>query len=212
MIIIPTNPAAVAPVTLRASASGSMPTHQAGDLLLWYGYNGGTQTIPDLPAGWTNITALSSGTYGSGSSFTTPGTWYGTRIAYKIASSNSEATPTQATQYYIASMSNAAGIGAFQTKGGAFSVGGTLQYTTPAITLTKPGSSALLAFASGFNNVDMTAITPSGWTLLNSSFAVNFSQLMLVQTSATSGGSVTIGYSTAGSHYMNFSVVEVVTP
>ena len=75
------------PVSYRAAARKAMPTHQTGDLLLWWGSNTGSQDIPALPSGWTNITAANSSTYSSGSSTTTPGAWYGTRVAYRIAAS-----------------------------------------------------------------------------------------------------------------------------
>lgn len=198
------------PASYRASARQSMPTHQTGDLLLWWGFNSGSQTIPNLPSGWTNITALNSSTNTSTSSVTTPGAWYGMRVAYRIAASNATTAPTEATDYSIASMSNATSIGANQTKGGA-NAGTT--FTTPAVTLQQPNSSAFFVWMTGWfdGTSTLSPSTPAGYTSLGSYNSGGFGGTLLMQNSPLSGGSVTIGTTSSGNPtYIEISVVEVV--
>lgn len=64
-----------------ASNTVSMPTHQAGDLLLVFAWNDNSATAPTVPAGW--VTRYNVGASG------------GTIVcAYKIAQSSSESTGT----------------------------------------------------------------------------------------------------------------------
>lgn len=62
----------------------TMPTHQAGDLLLFYAFIDGVATPPTMPGDCTNI--------GTNTRFNT-----GARVAYKIAASGSEASGTWTT-------------------------------------------------------------------------------------------------------------------
>jgi hypothetical protein len=56
----------------------SLPTHQAGDLIICYAFREAESTPPPLPSGWTGITTRNVSSSAA------------LRIAYKIASSNSE--------------------------------------------------------------------------------------------------------------------------
>lgn len=61
----------------------SMPTHQAGDLLLFFAFRDGSTTAPSLPSGYTNkLTKSESGFNVS------------CRVGYKIAASDSETSGT----------------------------------------------------------------------------------------------------------------------
>ena len=62
----------------------SMPTHQAGDLLLFFAYRDGSTTAPSLPSGYTNKLTDSCTEFEDGS----------TRVGYKIAASGSETSGT----------------------------------------------------------------------------------------------------------------------
>jgi hypothetical protein len=81
-------------IALQASstvnaATGSMLTHAAGDLLLWFAYRDNSATVPTIPSGWVTRVSLSQ-SLGS------------LAIAYKYAQSNSESygTWTNATQIF----------------------------------------------------------------------------------------------------------------
>jgi len=60
-----------------------MPTHQAGDLLLFYAFRDGSETAPSLPSGYTNKLTKSDGYVDTSE-----------RIGYKIATSSSETSGT----------------------------------------------------------------------------------------------------------------------
>lgn len=179
-------------VAVRATARNSMPTHQAGDLLLGCTYTpGDSSSIPALPSGWTSIHALNASTYSSGSgTIKTPGAWYGTRVAWKIATSSSESISGSGwSDYFVTSVYNAVSIGGTQTKGGGVA-NGYSTLSTPDITLEGTGS-ALFAYINGFTG---STFTPnSGWTNLATFNDGSFSTSMLVKTNATSGSSSTVG-------------------
>lgn len=66
------------------AASVTLPTHQAGDLIVLFAWNGGSLTIPTIPSGWFIIRnwARSAGANRAGV------------IAYKIAASAAETSGT----------------------------------------------------------------------------------------------------------------------
>ncbi len=72
-------------ITYIGSAEGAdsatLPAHQSGDLILAYAFRDGSTTQSTLPAGWTSIAA-------------NIGTSYAARFAFKVATSNSEASGT----------------------------------------------------------------------------------------------------------------------
>lgn len=63
------------------AATLSMPSHQAGDLIIALAWRGASNTIPTLPSGWTKILTNNTGTNAS-------------ICAYKIAASGSESFDT----------------------------------------------------------------------------------------------------------------------
>lgn len=91
------------------SASGTntctLPTHQAGDLLIIFAYRDGNTTAPSLPAGWWNISNVGANTNSL-------------RVGYKIAASSgtSAGTWTNATSV-IGVVYRGATIGAFSVGG-----------------------------------------------------------------------------------------------
>ena len=61
--------------------SATLPTHQAGDLILAFAFRDGSTTLPTIPTGWTSIGSSSANTCAA-------------RVAYKVAASSSETTGT----------------------------------------------------------------------------------------------------------------------
>lgn len=59
----------------------TMPTHQAGDLLIAFASNEVVSTVPTLPAGWTSITTSNANSFG-------------TVVAYQVATSSGTASGT----------------------------------------------------------------------------------------------------------------------
>ena len=80
--------------TVLSNTMATMPTHQAGDVLLGLGYNDAQTTLVALPTGWINRFNIAVG-----------GAGY-VRIAYKYASNSSETsgTWTNADQLFMLSM------------------------------------------------------------------------------------------------------------
>lgn len=178
-------------VAVRATGRNAMPTHQAGDLLLGCTYTpGDSSSIPALPSGWTSIHALNGSTYSSMSgAITTPGAWYGTRVAWKIAASSSETVTGVWSDYFVVSLFNAVGIGGTQTKGGG-TVNGYNMFSTPDVTLQGSGS-ALIAYMNGYTGSTYTA--NSGWTDLGTYNSGGSNTSLVVKTNATSGSSSIAG-------------------
>jgi len=65
----------------NGTTSATLPTHQAGDLILAFAFRDGSLTLPTQPSGWTSIDSQSANTCSA-------------RLAYKIAASGSETTGT----------------------------------------------------------------------------------------------------------------------
>ena len=63
------------------TTSATLPTHQAGDLILAFAFRDGSTTLPTQPAGWTLV---ESNTASSSSA----------RLSYKIAASSGDSTGT----------------------------------------------------------------------------------------------------------------------
>ena len=63
------------------TTSATLPSHQAGDLIVAFAFRDGSTTLPTQPAGWTSID-------------TATGTSCCARLAYKVAASSGETTGT----------------------------------------------------------------------------------------------------------------------
>lgn len=63
------------------TTSATLPTHQAGDLILAFAFRDGLAFAPPLPSGWTNIANAGANSTGA-------------RLAYKVAQSSSETSDT----------------------------------------------------------------------------------------------------------------------
>jgi hypothetical protein len=130
----------------------TMPTHQAGDLLLGWAYRDNSLTSPTLPAGWTNIL---SGGGGNGNS---------RRCANKIATSSSETsgTWTNATGLVILVYRNA-GLTDNTRQVSGTGNSSTLNYA--ALTLQAvDGSSWIVRFAGHNTATNLLTNTPAGYT------------------------------------------------
>lgn len=135
----------------------SMPTHQAGDLLLAFAFRDGSTSAPTRPSGWTNI--ASSG-----------GNTCSICCAYKVAASGSETsgTWTSATSLiivvYRGQRSAGTPIGAFAHTGGA-----STSITYPAITLWHTTGSSWVSGFAGHRSANVAIETaPSGMTNVTS--------------------------------------------
>jgi hypothetical protein len=78
-------------ISFVGSAGGinsvTMPTHQAGDLIIAFAYRDGNTTAPSLPVGWSNPDVVGAGVTNSGNT-------QSARIGYKFAASSSETSGT----------------------------------------------------------------------------------------------------------------------
>ena len=132
-----------------AAATVTMPTHQAGDLIVAFAYRDGNTTAPTLPAGWTNIDNSGANTNSA-------------RLAYKYATSAAETTGTwtNATGIVIHVYRGTGGIGA-SAVGGASS--NTITY--PALTLQRTDNTSwAVRFAGHRTATNLTTNTPAGYT------------------------------------------------
>lgn len=130
--------------------SATLPTHQAGDLILAFAYRDGSTSAPTIPGTWTTI---ASGTGGGGSSNSSA-------FAYFIAtgSGTSSGTWTNATGVVFQVYRGVTLIGANAT-----STGSTNTVTYPALTGITP-QSWVVGFA-GHRSINTTLETaPSGMT------------------------------------------------
>lgn len=133
----------------------SMPSHQAGDLLLFFAFRDGSTTAPSLPSGKTNISS------GSGS-----GVARAYRLGYLIATGSSETsgTWTSATSLichvYRPSSGKTISVGGFAVNSGSSS---SVNY--PTITMQDSSGSSLVAgFAGATQNNGSLETAPSGMT------------------------------------------------
>jgi hypothetical protein len=135
------------------STSITMPTHQAGDLLLCYAWRGEVTTLITVPAGWTNII----GTTGSGHQI---------RMAWKIAASSSETsgTWTNATNgIEMMVYRNAAGPTDFNWMSHQTARSSTITYPLLSSLQATDGRSWIVRGAKHDNTTNLTANTPAGY-------------------------------------------------
>lgn len=131
-------------------ASATLPSHQAGDLVVAFAFRDGSTTAPTLPSGWTD---LNSGGINS----------CGYRVGYRVAvdSSTVSGTWTNATALVLQVYRNARGVG----QGGSGSgVGTNVDYIQASPLTIADGSSWVAGFA-GHRSVDTSLQTaPAGMT------------------------------------------------
>ena len=133
------------------TTSATLPAHVAGDLIVAFAFRDGSNTVPTLPAGWTDHANSGANTCSA-------------RVAYKYAASSSETsgTWTSATSVIFAvyRSTNAILLGAVAV-GGAAST--TVNY--PALTLQDTSGSSWVAAFSGHRSVDTNLQNaPTGMT------------------------------------------------
>lgn len=133
-----------------ASSLSTMPTHQAGDLLVMFAYRDGFNTPPSVPAGWTVSGTPPTGTNSNCMT-----------VASKVAASSAEVSGTWTNATNLACIvfrGVAGGIGAVAYQDG---IGTTL--TIPALTLQKTdGTSWVVAGAGDRSGANSLATPPSG--------------------------------------------------
>lgn len=143
-------------ITRIGSATGTtsctLPTHQAGDLIIIFAFRDGSTTAPSLPANYWNITNNGANTCSM-------------RVGYRIAPSagTSSGTWTNATSV-IGVVYRGARVGSFAV-GGAAST--TVNY--PARTLLYSNNTSWVVGAAGHRSIDTNVQNaPSGMTNVNS--------------------------------------------
>lgn len=133
----------------EAATLSAMPSHQSGDMIIFFAFRDGSNVIPSLPAGYTSIR-------------TATGTNVGARIGYKIATSAAESSPTwtNATDLVCHVYRGAAGPAATAT---ATAASATVNY--PALSLYgKSGTSWVVGFVGHQSTNDTMGTAPSGMT------------------------------------------------
>jgi len=141
--------------TQTASATTvTIPSHQAGDLILIWAERNSSGTAPSLPAGFTNVLTVAQGSNVSA------------RLGYRIAngSTDTSGTWTNAAEItchvYRPSAGNVLRIGQ-----SASSSSTTTTVTYPALTLADSGGNSWIAGFAAANNITQTLSTaPSGMT------------------------------------------------
>lgn len=97
---------------LGTTRTGTLPTHQAGDLIVAVACNFDSTDIPSTPSGWTNIS--------SGGVFNAPSYYLMRKVAYKVAASGSESvtwdTDTDLVTYAVFRNATYADIGGGSSK------------------------------------------------------------------------------------------------
>jgi hypothetical protein len=144
--------------TVNAS-TGTMLTHAAGDLLLWFAYNDGASTVPTVPSGWVTRFSIS---LSSGSVV----------IAYKFAETSSESygTWTNADQIYASVWRGAPNTLVFPNYiSGNSGTSATITYSAQTANTFQTGASdqALVAWTQN-RNASNTLSSPTGMSLAQS--------------------------------------------
>lgn len=152
---------AESPITyLGANASTTttvtVPTHQAGDLILIFAFNRGSLTIPTLPSGYTNKTTITSGSAANAA----------VRVGYKIATSSSETSGTwtsadQLVCHVYRGVDQTTPLGTLGSSTYATQLNLTVVY--PTITLSVTNGTSWVAAFGGSNATDSAIDTaPAG--------------------------------------------------
>ena len=119
-----------------AATSVTLPTHQAGDLIVVAAVRYGNTTVPSLPAGYTSLL--------------TSATTHGRRLGYKIAASSSETSGT---------WTNASTVVAAVYRGVTPGDAATSTTAAPGLTLSSAGESWAWLYHCYY-----PVYSPSGWT------------------------------------------------
>lgn len=129
------------------TTSATLPAHQTGDLILGFAFRDGSTTLPTLPTGWSSIDTNTT-------------TSTAARLAYKVATSNSETTGTwtnaSSVIFLVYRNVNVTNLGFIDSE--ASGVGTTVTY---AVNGYWQGLSRIVAFA-GHRSVDTSLETPPG--------------------------------------------------
>lgn len=128
----------------------TMPAHQAGDYLLFYGFHETGSTVPTAPSGYTNITTISS--------------TRSARLVYKIAASGAEAAPVWGSNAEYSIMHvyrGVTGIGGVGSQGGSSA---TLAWPAIAAMTDSSGKSWVATFGGHAQGNGSLATPPSGMT------------------------------------------------
>lgn len=135
------------------TTSATLPTHQAGDLIIVAAYRDGSNTAPTLPAGFINIVNAGASTNSI-------------RVGYKIATSSSETsgTWTNATSTIVV-VYRGATIGTASTT----NTGASTTLTYGALTLNRTDNTSWVVGFGGHRSANVAIETaPSGMTNITS--------------------------------------------
>jgi hypothetical protein len=128
--------------------SATLPTHQAGDLLVAFAFRDGSTTAPTIPAGWTAVT--------TGAGANAVASVAATLVA--TGSGTSSGTWTNATSVVFHVYRGVAGVGSFSAAGGT---GTTVTYNGLTLQRTN-GLSWVVGFAGHASTNTSLQTAPSG--------------------------------------------------
>lgn len=156
------------------AATLSMPSHQAGDLIVALAWRGSSSTIPTLPSGWTKIATNNAGSNAS-------------ICAYKIAASGSETFDTWTNATIVA-------VGVWRDSENYLLPGNTsvLRTTSTSITFGPAQSrnsahSWFVGFAAGTLNSTNTETPPTNMTNRTSTAGASVGEIAVHDTNGVSG-------------------------
>jgi len=128
------------------SSIGSMPSHQAGDLLLFFAYRDGSTTNPTLPSGFTQITAPD-------------GTSCSATVGYKIAAGGSETSGTWTNATSLICHVYRSSTGSVVAGASATTSGTTTTVTYPTVSLNNSSGTSWVAGFAGISTTDTSLET-----------------------------------------------------
>lgn len=140
----------VGSVFATSATPGTLPAHQAGDLLIGIAYRG-SSTVPGMPSGWTAVQQATA-------------TNTSIRVASFIATGpgTSGGTWPSAGKVLVLVYRNAA-VGAGNT---ASDYSGSSSWTSPALTLSDTSGGSWVLTSAAFNSLARVGTLPSGLTAI----------------------------------------------
>jgi len=181
-----------------AATSLTLPTHQAGDLLLVFAYRSGATTPPTVPTGWT---VVSQGGNNNNAAV----------LAYQLAAGAGTASGTWANATHISTSAyrSSAGVlalGANASDGGS---GDVLSY--PGLTLQDADGSSWLAAFGGHRQATNVEVAPTGMTNRTSTATAGESAAHDTNSTATTWTTrtVTVAPSSGGTQGWRTAVLEI---
>lgn len=134
-----------------AATSLTLPTHQAGDLLLLFAYRSGSTSPPTIPSGWT---AISQGGNNNNSAV----------LAYRLAAGAGTASGTWTNATHISSTAYRSSTGTLEVGAEGADGGSSDTLTYSGLTLQDPDNSSWVAAFSAHRQATNVETVPTGMT------------------------------------------------